>query len=713
MFFKQIAALLAFLFALLGLLFSVDIEEAISVGNIEAVQVLLQSQPELLEQNFGRDFTPLNWAAAQGQKEIFEYLVEIGANLNTKDMDGSGLLINAAAGGNLDIVRLLVEDKEFDINYADNNGFKPFQASCGSGNVDVMKFLVEKGADTLIRTNIGGVPLVNAIYSDSVAAVEYLFELGCEYDIPNQWNVYPVHYAAYLGNISAMQMLLDRNVDIFKETMRNETPFIWAVVGRRFAMADFLMENGEDINRVISGGVTPIHSAHKLQPESIDYLLDKGADLTIVDSTGNTVLHSAVWSRRDEIVQKLLEHGIDVNAKNNDGETALLNACWLDSLDVVKVLLEHGAIMEVGKCSGENGCVSNPKSPLFTCADRGKTDFVELLLNYQADVNLPEANFNRTPLHIAAIRGDVDVLNMLLAAGAEVNAKDIFERTPLYYAKIYHNFNTAEILTSNNAEYGKIHKKYKSDLLHKKIKHKEAELWFTGHSGWIFKTANNLLIIDYWPRGNEPDNACLENGWVNAEEIIDMNVTVLVSHEHGDHYDPVIWEWQETIPNIRYIFGMNVEGHSSYEVIEPHTSMVFDNLKITAIESNDSGVGFVITSDGVTLFHSGDHANETRDFSGTYWPEIEYVKENFSNIDIAMMPIRGCGLPDVESVRLGVVRTLRELQPKVFLPMHSTDEGSQYRAFNENLKHENITYTSLYYPLDKGDRFIYNKGKLK
>ena len=77
-----------------------------------------------------------------------------------------------------------------------------------------------------------------------------------------------------------------------------------------------------------------------------------------------------------------------------------------------------------------------------------------------------------------------------------------------------------------------------------------------------------------------------------------------------------------------------------------------------------------------------------------------------------MMPIRGCGLPDVESVRLGVIRTLEELQPKVFLPMHSGDDGFQYRNFNDNLLEEGIKATKLYYPLDRGDRFIYKKGKL-
>ncbi|MBT4333180.1 MAG: hypothetical protein HOD64_07870, partial [Candidatus Cloacimonetes bacterium] len=473
------------------------------------------------------------------------------------------------------------------------------------------------------------------------------------------------------------------------------------------------LENGVDINTKVMGGVTALHSAHKLRMESLEYLLEKGADITAVDSTGNSVLHAAAWSGRDEIIRKIIEHGADVNAVNNNGATALVNACNRDSLDVIELLLENGAKLDVSDCIRNNQCTTGPRSPLHVSVNLGKTEFVEALLDYSENLNLRDPNFNRTPLHLAAIRGKIDILNMLIDKGAEINAKDCFEKTPLYYAKIHKNENAIELLTANKAKCGKIAKKYKADLLNKKLKKSEANIWFSHHAGWIFKTANNLLIVDYWERGTKPEKPCLANGWIDPEEIKDFNVTVLVSHEHQDHFDPVIWEWRETIPNIRYVLGMEAQGQEDYDFIQPRTKLKYDNLEITAFESNDSGVGFVIDVDGVTIFHPGDHANETRDFSGMYWPEIEYVKENFSDIDIAMMPIRGCGLPDVESVRLGVIRTLKELQPKVFLPMHSGDDGFQYHNFNENLIEEGINNTKLYYPLDKGDRFTYKKGKLK
>lgn len=713
MFFKYNVAFITLILIVISPLFSTEIHDAVQEGNLARVKELIEVDNTNLDIEDDRMFTPLNWAVTSGHLEIFMYLLNLGADINTVDIDGSNLLINATGGGNLDIVKFLIEEKGFDVNFVDNNGFTPFHSGAGSGNVELLKYLIDKGANIHTTTNIGAIPMVNAVFSDSLAAVEYLFELGCEYDVPNQWNVYPVHYAAYKGNIDVMKNFMERDVDIYKVTMNRETPFFWAVVGRRFAMADFLLENGVDINTKVIGGVTALHSAYKLRMESLEYLLEKGADITAIDSIGNTVLHTAVWSQRDEIVLKLIENGVDVNAVNHNGATALVNACNRDSLDVIQVLLDNGATLEVGECNGEDGCITAPRSPLCVAVNMGKTDFVDLLLNYNAEVNMKDPNFGRTPLHTAAIRGNLDILNMLIDKGAEINAKDCFNKTPLYYANIYENSNVAKILAANNGKCGKIAKKYRQDLLQQNLKDDEAVVWFTNHSGWVFKTANNLLIVDYWSHGNQPEKPCLANGWIDPEEIKDLNVTVLVSHEHADHYDPVIWEWRETIPNIRYILGMDAPGQEGYDLIQPRTTMKYDNLEITAFESNDSGVGFVIVSDGVTIFHPGDHANETRDFSGTYWPEIEYVKANFPDINIAMMPIRGCGLPDVESVRLGVIRTLEELKPNVFLPMHSTDDGFQYRNFNENLLEEGIKKTKLYYPLDKGDRFLYRKGKLK
>ena len=40
-----------------------------------------------------------------------------------------------------------------------------------------------------------------------------------------------------------------------------------------------------------------------------------------------------------------------------------------------------------------------------------------------------------TPLHYAAARGQCEIVEMLINAGADLNIKDDYRQTPLYYAK--------------------------------------------------------------------------------------------------------------------------------------------------------------------------------------------------------------------------------------------------------------------------------------
>ncbi len=222
---KQIVVLITLILILVSPLFSSEIHDAVQEGNLTLVQELIEADNTNLDREDDRQFTPLNWAAAGGHLDIFMYLLNLGADINTVDIDGSNLLINAAGSGNMDIVSYLIEDKGFDVNFKDNNEYSPFNAAAGSGNVELIKYMIGKGADIHTATSIGTYPIVNAIYSDSLAAVEYLFELGCEYDVPNQWNVYPIHYAAYRGNVDVIKLFMDRGVDIHKVTMNRETPF--------------------------------------------------------------------------------------------------------------------------------------------------------------------------------------------------------------------------------------------------------------------------------------------------------------------------------------------------------------------------------------------------------------------------------------------------------------------------------------------------------
>ena len=70
-------------------------------------------------------------AASLGDLERVKALLENGAEVNARDMDGLTVLHHAASDGRIDIVRLLIE-RGADVNAMDEEGRTPlYPAICG------------------------------------------------------------------------------------------------------------------------------------------------------------------------------------------------------------------------------------------------------------------------------------------------------------------------------------------------------------------------------------------------------------------------------------------------------------------------------------------------------------------------------------------------------------------------------------------------------
>ena len=107
------------------------------------------------ETKFG--FPPLTHAAQAGDVEIARMLIEHGADVNAPSVNSKNALntpvMVAAWHGNKEMVELLVENGAC-INQQDKgNGFTPLIKAVFSKNEDVVKYLLEKNADTAIMSH--------------------------------------------------------------------------------------------------------------------------------------------------------------------------------------------------------------------------------------------------------------------------------------------------------------------------------------------------------------------------------------------------------------------------------------------------------------------------------------------------------------------------------------------------------------------------------
>ena len=129
--------------------FAKDIRSAIKSGQLDILRGLLEKEPEMLIwlTPFG---TWLHVAAAYGNSEIVEYLINIGIDINTKGGTFStNALERATTKGHLDIAEYLISrDVEIDISEPDRN---PLFAAIYGGHFEIVKLLVKNNIDIFIK----------------------------------------------------------------------------------------------------------------------------------------------------------------------------------------------------------------------------------------------------------------------------------------------------------------------------------------------------------------------------------------------------------------------------------------------------------------------------------------------------------------------------------------------------------------------------------
>jgi ankyrin repeat protein len=565
----------------------------------------------------------------------------------------------------------------------------------------------------------------------------------------------PLHSAAYTGKLNIVQLLISRGADVNATTSTGSTPLHGATLYNHEAIVRLLVANGGNVNASNQGGYTPITNAVSSgNLSTIKFLVESGASITSAPPGGRIPLHSAILSCNLPLVEYLLSAGADPKAVNPEGEdavaTAVLSSMWrLDGYEnlpaILEVLLKAGgdpnhvlgsgrtpimwaaggndtAIVRILVEGGANpsAVAANGATPFGEAVESGALDAAKYLAGKGAITDAVDSVSGRTPLHFAVLRGEAPMVETVFPVTSKPNLIDSTGLTPLDIALRYGHTQITEYLQEHGATAAAERGPLSSTYLPQRLAASEACLWYLGGCGYLIRTRNHCLVFDYCTHRTRPSDPSIANGFINPSEFASEDVTVFVTHEHGDHFDSTIFSWPGRIPKLEYLFGFHPDslevaarqGYSGqpYEYVGPGMTKVVNGMKVMAVRSNDAGVGFVVEVDGLTIYHAGDLAGWLPDQRDGFTSQVDSIDAAYGAVDIALVNVTGCHHQDTLALAEGTEYTLDKLQPKLVIPTHGYMRENYYVHFMGKFKDK---YPSLqsFCPIWRGDAVRFTGGK--
>ena len=221
--------------------------------------------------------------------------------------------------------------------------FTPLMLSAFAGHTEMVRFLIDNGAD--VNADVNG--FFNA---SNLAAMEghtdilnILIDSGANIE---EQNSQIIMSAASGGHIETLGRMFKIYPTLNTQNNKN-IALIGAVLYGHAELVKHLITNGADVNTIdpvdVSKTVGPsvLHTAaSKGYAEIVQILLENGADVDAVDYFGRTPLFYAAKEEHIEIIHMLMKHYAKVNAHDGEGTSILRIA---KNKEIIEILKKSGA----------------------------------------------------------------------------------------------------------------------------------------------------------------------------------------------------------------------------------------------------------------------------------------------------------------------------------------------------------------------------------
>lgn len=266
--------------------------------------------PSNRHEHNGERLCPLAVAVDRGYLDLLQMLFRNGFALQRDNCVCRYSLQEAAGAGNIEVVKILLNNGA-DIN--DSSSHSPLGAACAEGQLEIVQFLLDRGVDdkALQGTTVTN-PLRAAAGGGYTEIVKLLLARGADPNSMGHFHRTPLQAAASSGHMEIVQVLLNygananlwpdgRSPNILEEVAEDNHVEVmrtlldhgvhWRLYGIRALWTACSHGNEEIVRMLLAKGLTP--------------------NVTM-DPCSGSALNVAVKSGHNDIVQMLIKHGARV-----------------------------------------------------------------------------------------------------------------------------------------------------------------------------------------------------------------------------------------------------------------------------------------------------------------------------------------------------------------------------------------------------------------
>lgn len=272
--------------------------------DIEKVKALIKAGADLEKQNKWNDGTALFHAASQGHIEATIILVEAGANLHFRN-SGKAPFLGAASSGRTEIVKLMLS-KDISIEEVDGFGQTALVLAAANGRLDTVQELLSRKANIEHRTNEGKTPLLSALSARSNKdVIRWLIDNGADIHAQDNQGYNALFLALSRGYEDIARELMAKGVGA--PARDSEGNNLLTITGNlSIEIFTELLDKGLNPHDQDNKGLTILMRAVKNgRKDIVELLIERGVDIWVRDKERKTAFDYARENNKKEIMDLL------------------------------------------------------------------------------------------------------------------------------------------------------------------------------------------------------------------------------------------------------------------------------------------------------------------------------------------------------------------------------------------------------------------------